>query len=67
MSIVNIRACYDLESALNYQELRNGIDRTACKCSNVEPNNFHELARQILPKIYYEFSDCFSFAKLFSF
>lgn len=50
MSIVNIRACYDLESALNYQELKNGIDRTACKCSNVEPYAFRELAKEIIKK-----------------
>ena len=50
MSIVNIRACYDLKSALDYQELKNGIDRTACKCSNIEPNNFRKLAKNLIAK-----------------
>lgn len=49
MSIVTIKACYDLESALNYQELNNGVDRTASKCSNVEPD-FRTLAKIILKK-----------------
>lgn len=49
MSIVTIKACYDLDSALNYQELKNGIDRTASKCSNVELD-FRTLAKIILEK-----------------
>lgn len=50
MSVVSIRPCYNLKSALDYQELKNGIDRTACKSSNIEPNNFRDLAEKLSMK-----------------
>lgn len=50
MSIVSIRPCYNLKSALDYQEFKNGIERVAFKGSNIEPNDFRDLTEKLIMK-----------------
>lgn len=50
MSIVSIRPCYNLKSALDYQEFKNGIERVAFKGSNIEPYDFRGLAEKLTMK-----------------
>lgn len=48
MSITNIRQCYDIKAALEYQQTKNGRDRCAAKRSNTEPFNYNNLARMVI-------------------
>lgn len=40
MSVTSIRACYNMDAALNYQESKGGIDRCAKRSGNLEPKQF---------------------------